>query len=189
MSRASAPASFVRHGVSIVGAVQLSRDPGRRFLGPVRAQHLQFPECVLGQGGWKTRASGRRRDRQGAASRARAGERCLVTIRWGCGPSSEPNEEGRPGFPVPALMLELFSCLADQPPLPALLQPLPKSQLQKPFTGGRFFMGQSPICFVQIASAQGDINLNRNGYQTINYNSRSGPNPPCPHHRRDANLT
>jgi hypothetical protein len=55
------------------------------------------------------------------------------------------------------------------PLLPALLQPPPKSQLQKPFTGGRFFMGYPPICFVRITSAREDINLNGNGYQRINH--------------------
>ena len=40
--------SVVRHGVTIIGAVQLSRTPCGRRVGAVRAQPLQFPRRFLG---------------------------------------------------------------------------------------------------------------------------------------------
>ena len=57
--------SVERHGVTIIGAMQPGAQPGGRRLGAVRAQPLQFPQRLLGQGGRQAGASRRRRDRQG----------------------------------------------------------------------------------------------------------------------------
>ena len=42
--------TVTRHGVTIIGAVQLARTPRRRLVGAVLAQPLQFPQRLLGQG-------------------------------------------------------------------------------------------------------------------------------------------
>ena len=75
-----------KHGVTIIGASNLARTPGRRRLGAVRAQPLQFPVRLLGQGAGQARASRRRRDRQGhppdarRQGRARAADRRLTRV-------------------------------------------------------------------------------------------------------------
>ena len=54
-----------KHSVTIIGASNLTAKPGGGFVGAVRAQPLQLPVGVLGQGAGATGAPGRRRDREG----------------------------------------------------------------------------------------------------------------------------
>ena len=69
MSRARSPARAVeKHGVTIIGAANLARSLAGRRLGAVRAQPLQFPQRLLGQGGGASRAPRRRRDREGRSA-------------------------------------------------------------------------------------------------------------------------
>ena len=65
--------TVVRHGVTIVGAVQLARTLAADSSALFARNLYNFLERLLGQGGRKARASRRRRDRQGAPSRAGAG--------------------------------------------------------------------------------------------------------------------
>jgi hypothetical protein len=53
----------------------------------------------------------------------------------------EPKKKTGQVSPCRSNFQETQDVARNYPLLPALLQPLPKSQLQKPFTGGRFFMG------------------------------------------------
>ncbi len=63
-----------RHGVKIVGHRNVPSPPRRRRLGAVRAQPLQLPLRLLGQGSGQAGAAGRRRDRRGRpADAGRAG--------------------------------------------------------------------------------------------------------------------